>query len=74
MRAGGFFIEPEFLGDYYTVVSDGAPGFYDDDCCPKNLFVSKHKGTMGNQRRCGARVLGKLDAAASTEVLLLICV
>jgi hypothetical protein len=74
LRTGGFFIEPEFLGDYYTVVSDGATGFYDDDCCPKNLFVSKHKGTMGNQRRCGARVLGKLDAAASTEVLLLICV
>lgn len=74
LRTGGFFIEPEFLGDYYIVVSESAPDFYNDDCGPKNIFVSKHKGAMGNQRRCGARVLGKLDAAASTEVLLLICV
>ena len=72
LRSGGFFIEPEFLCDYYTVVRDTESECY-DDCAPKDLFVSKHKG-VGNQRRCGARVLGKRDAASVAEVVVIIYV
>ena len=74
LRNGGFFVEPEFLeSDYYTVCNTYEHVWYDNPPIEDRLFVSKHSG-VGDQRRCGARVQGKRDSAATDVVVVLICV
>ena len=70
LQNGGHFVEPEFLdSDFYTVCNDYQHVWYDNPPLDDRLFVSKHSG-VGDQRRCGARVQGKRDAAVVVEVII----